>query len=67
MTHRDYVKIAAVLRRNLHGTTPRTVEIITAITIDLANIFEAENPRFERRRFYNATGVFDGVVGKRDG
>ena len=64
MTRKDYEKIAEVLRRSVEGSRRRRAKgdefvltegfTITAIVMGLCEVFEADNPRFDARRFESA-------------
>lgn len=48
MTKKDYEKIALAIA---------TGEDIINLTLELAEIFQADNPRFDRKRFLEACGL----------
>ena len=58
MTKKDYIKIAALLKRQRDSTLELTKDdILDSIGFDLAFIFSEDNPRFDEERFYEAAGV----------
>lgn len=59
MTKKDYIKIAAVLKDMINETGPRADPHATLAICctELAKVFAADNPRFDRTRFLNACGV----------
>lgn len=58
MTRKDYVLIAEVLR-NFPTYEGQPVDDRDAMAYDFADRLEAENPRFDRRRFLVAAGVYE--------
>ena len=65
LTRKDFEAVAAVLRRQMAPTEgtfavrTKRRETITAVAHGLADVFAADNPRFERRKFLTACGVLD--------
>jgi len=58
MTRKDYIKIAAILKRHRDSILELTEDdILDAIAFDLAYLFQEDNPRFDEERFYEAAGV----------
>lgn len=63
MTKKDYEAIAKVIHRCLLGERPYDeweagfVAGARSIALDLTQIFEADNPRFDREKFLRACGV----------
>jgi len=53
-SRRHYQAIADILNDYYEK---KSAEMIEAMAKDLADLFEADNPRFDRRRFYSAVGV----------
>ncbi len=58
MTRKDYVKFAEAIKRTSE-IYPKTYpvpygEVIDFLRIKVADIFAADNPRFDRERFYQA-------------
>lgn len=51
MSRKDYILIATVIKMTLLDQAKPT---IVDVTINLADAFEAENPRFDRKKFYMA-------------
>ena len=47
MTKRDYVKIAAVLNKWYDSR-------VACVATDLADVFEKDNPAFDRKRWFDA-------------
>jgi hypothetical protein len=56
MTRKDYIRFAAMLKQARYYTAVdfRTLELIVK---DSAQIFAADNERFDRSRFLKACGV----------
>lgn len=52
MSKKDYVKIAAVLAKWRGYQT--SASVTAAITLDLVQAFAADNPRFDKNRFFRA-------------
>jgi hypothetical protein len=55
MSRKDYEAVAAVLKERL-GFAQETGDrasafLVTDIAVDLANVFQAENPRFDHAKF----------------
>ena len=59
MTKRDYELIAAVIATNCRDCHTWSVadERIEGIAEDMADAFEAVDPRFDRKRFLQACGL----------
>lgn len=65
MTRKDYERTAAVIRerverfrRSSHDTEREyCTAAIATLADDMADMFAAENPRFDRERFLSACGV----------
>lgn len=58
MTKKDYIKVAAILKSRLQRTTDvMSSVVIRAIAADLADMFLADNDRFDRQRFLTACGL----------
>ena len=60
MTKREYIAVAAIL--NTHGKASTVSqssanERVEGIAHDLADLFQKDNPRFDRDRFSIAAGV----------
>jgi hypothetical protein len=53
MTRKDYVMIADTIATGWHSSG----EAKRDIAVTLANVFEIDNPRFDRDRFLVACGV----------
>lgn len=52
MTKKDYIKFAEILKRHTGSEgVGEYDEAVNAITSDLINLFEKDNPRFDRQRF----------------
>lgn len=54
MTRKDYEKIAAVIanaRKELPGTEDATIDFLAG---ELADLFQSENPRFDRKKWMRA-------------
>jgi len=59
MTRKDYVAIARAIyeARERTSTTPGAGYGLSMVTVTLANELAADNPRFDRRRFFEAAGA----------
>lgn len=65
MTKKDYIAFASILRARLEtakgqGERSGRAEAVTALlktAADVADLFQAENPRFDRKRFLAACGA----------
>lgn len=58
MTKKDYIKIAALLKRHRDSILELSEDdILDSIAFDLAYVFSEDNPRFDEERFYEAAGV----------
>ena len=56
MTRKDYQAIAEAIKSTLHDNVP-AVDIAYTIAANLADVFAADNPRFDRSRFLAACGI----------
>ncbi len=63
MTRKDYIKIANVLNEELqrrigemNGNEESARLSMCNLWMDMAEIFKADNPRFDNQRFYAACG-----------
>lgn len=54
---KNYVAVAAAIRESVRPATAETAGSIRELAARLANIFAADNPRFDRQRFLAACGV----------
>lgn len=56
MTRKDYVAIAELMRDERESAELSTdgYRVWADIEISLADVFETDNPRFDRTRFYRA-------------
>ena len=52
MTRKDYVKTAEILKSAIDGKFETEIELLEAF----AEMFEADNPNFDRKRFLTAVG-----------
>ena len=61
MTRKDYVLIADVLKNNIVNALQNGEEIdaLKCVAYDLAERFLADNPNFNRHRFFSASGVYE--------
>jgi len=57
MTKKDYIKIAAILKRQREPILFSKEDILDSIAFDLAYMFQEDNHRFDEERFYEAAGV----------
>lgn len=61
MTRQDYIAIADILRRERErATMSAATQAVASITRSLADLMAAENPNFDRERFFNAAGMWKG-------
>ncbi len=58
MTRKDYVMIAEVIATSWHASADSKRDI----AINLAEVFETDNPRFNRDRFLSACGVTNSLM-----
>lgn len=63
MSRKDYEAFAAVFRSTFprNNKSAKEWNVIARLMRDTASIFAADNPRFNRKRFYNACTPNDGV------
>lgn len=61
MTRKDYVALARAIAeaRDKTRTTLGSGYVLSMVTVTIANELAAENPRFDRARFYAAAGTPD--------
>lgn len=52
MSRKDYLAIGGVLRGSFAVATPAAKGIVWCTTLSIADVFAADNPRFDRGRFY---------------
>lgn len=52
MTKKHYIQIAVILRWSIADPYDRSV-----VARQMADMFQKENPRFDRDKFYNAVGL----------
>lgn len=52
MTRKDYVAIGSVLAGSFACATDAEKSIVWRSTLSIADVFAADNPRFDRARFY---------------
>lgn len=58
MTRKHYEAVAAIVAARLAATDSRTAGgVLCDLAADLADAFQAENPRFDRLRFFAACGI----------
>lgn len=57
MTRKDYVKIAALLKKYLSLTVDEEKALMVWLIDDFAKMMADDNPRFDRQRFLEAAGV----------
>ena len=60
MTRKDYIVFAEMLKHRLNwlGADDNAGRaVVLGLTGEIADIFERENPRFDRERFYRAAGA----------
>jgi hypothetical protein len=67
MSARNYRRIAAAIRREHDDATTNNEEAVRLdmVVYRLANMFEEDNPRFDRARFYRAATGHEEVKGWR--
>ena len=56
MSKEDYQTVALVLNAEL-SITPDANNTVRSITYSLADVFQQDNPRFNREIFYGAVGI----------
>lgn len=56
MSRKDYEAFAAILARN---ASILSVAATRRLAEQMADVFAADNPQFDRKRFYTACGVRD--------
>lgn len=58
MSRKDYVAIASVISSQ-YASAPSmdAKQAIARVTLSLADVLQADNPRFNRERFYAATRI----------
>lgn len=56
MSRKDYEAFALVLARN---ASILSIAAVRRLAEQMADIFAADNPAFDRKRFYSACGVRD--------
>ena len=54
MTRKDYVETASILKSFYNGFKEIEIEEMRFLTNSFADMFEADNPRFDRKRFKEA-------------
>lgn len=58
MSRKDYVAIADVFAKAADSTVRRTKrDVARELAEEVANVFAADNPAFDRERFLKACGV----------
>ena len=57
MSRKDYIAIAAILANELQHADKSARLALIATAHRLADLFNADNARFDRARFLNAAGV----------
>lgn len=57
MTRKDYWKFAEMLKNTSHSFDAATEALWESVVIKTADIFQEDNPRFSRERFYEACGL----------
>lgn len=59
MSRKHYERVAAILAGEMALTrdVPTSREIVRRTALSLADVFAQDNPRFDRTRFYTASGV----------
>ena len=56
MTRRDYIALSTVLRTVRQESDTTQHEVLWVVTNRIADLCEADNPRFDRDRFLKASG-----------
>lgn len=56
MTRKDYVAVAEKIRARAEEYT-YVPDLIIEFANDIADVFKADNPRFDRGRFLSACGI----------
>jgi hypothetical protein len=57
VSSKTYIQVAELLAYRRLAARGNGSRQVTHITAGLADIFEKDNPQFDRERFYNAIGV----------
>lgn len=57
MSRKDYVAIAAVIRLYVGLADANTLDALRGAARGIADVFAADNPRFDRDRFLAACGM----------
>ena len=55
MTRKHYINVAEIIKAFPHGSTGASQ---AKLAQEFAEMFGADNPRFDRERFYIACGVY---------
>ena len=56
MSRKDYIAIAAILKRHNEGQPKVVGSLIYKITADVASYLSGDNPNFDQSRFFKACG-----------
>lgn len=56
MTRKDYVAIAAAIRKEVIYSGSETTTALKSVADSIADIMKRDNPRFDRSRFIDACG-----------
>lgn len=57
MTRKDYQKFAEMLKKQMEEVPYSHAYIMQGTIKEIADIFQRDNPRFNRQRFYEACGL----------
>jgi hypothetical protein len=62
MSRKHYIEVAKVIRSEVEkaeasSLLPETVQALTVLAEELADMFKADNSRFDRARFMTACGL----------
>ena len=62
LTRKDYIRLAEIIRdtrENIanYDTQWSSEDVLLAIEYDIAQLAEESNPRFDRTKFYQASGL----------
>ena len=57
MTKKNYETFAAIIADAMGLATSDEKGLLRSVAYDMAEVFESDNPRFDRERFLKAAGV----------
>ena len=56
-TKRDFVAVAAIIKRQAHEAHVEELNVLGRVARDLAAMYRADNGRFQSGRFFEACGL----------